>query len=49
MLFVQFMLVHTIEGSTGAARDFYQGAQAFDYAALKAAYLAQWRNGCMDA
>ena len=34
--------VHTIEGSTGSARDFYQGAQAFDYAALKAAYL---RNG----
>jgi N-ethylmaleimide reductase len=31
--------VHTIEGATGAARDFYQGAQAFDYAALKAAYV----------
>ena len=30
--------VHTVEGSTGAARDFYQGPQAFDYAALKAAY-----------
>ena len=31
--------VHTIEGATGAARDFYQGAHAFDYAALKAAYV----------
>ena len=32
--------VHVIEGATGAARDFYQGAHAFDYAALKAAYVS---------
>jgi N-ethylmaleimide reductase len=37
--------VHTIEGSTGAARDFYQGAQAFDYAALKAAYSRSGGTG----
>ena len=30
--------VHTIEGSTGAARDFQQGAAPFDYKALKNAY-----------
>ena len=30
--------VHVIEGSTGAARDYQQGYQAFDYEALKAAY-----------
>jgi N-ethylmaleimide reductase len=30
--------VHVIEGSTGAARDYQQGDQAFDYQALKAAY-----------
>jgi N-ethylmaleimide reductase len=30
--------VHVIEGSTGAARDYQQGDQAFDYKALKAAY-----------
>lgn len=30
--------VHTIEGSTGAARDFQQGDVPFDYAALKKAY-----------
>jgi N-ethylmaleimide reductase len=30
--------VHVIEGSTGAARDHQMGEQAFDYAALKAAY-----------
>jgi N-ethylmaleimide reductase len=30
--------VHTIEGSTGAARDYQQGENAFDYAALKSAY-----------
>lgn len=30
--------VHTIEGSTGAARDYQQGKNAFDYAALKSAY-----------
>jgi N-ethylmaleimide reductase len=30
--------VHTIEGSTGAARDFQQGETPFDYKALKAAY-----------
>ena len=30
--------VHTIEGSTGAARDFQQGEALFDYMALKRAY-----------
>jgi N-ethylmaleimide reductase len=30
--------VHTIEGSTGAARDYQQGDVPFDYAALQAAY-----------
>jgi N-ethylmaleimide reductase len=30
--------VHVIEGSTGAARDYQQGDQAFDYEALKATY-----------
>ena len=30
--------VHTIEGSTGAARDFQQGEAPFDYRALKKAY-----------
>jgi N-ethylmaleimide reductase len=30
--------VHTIEGSTGAARDFQQGKVPFDYMALKKAY-----------
>ena len=30
--------VHTIEGSTGAARDFQQGEAPFDYKALKNAY-----------
>jgi len=30
--------VHTIEGSTGAARDFQQGEAPFDYMALKRAY-----------
>ena len=30
--------VHTIEGSTGAARDFQQGDAPFDYMALKKAY-----------
>ncbi|HRP95283.1 MAG TPA: alkene reductase [Rhodocyclaceae bacterium] len=31
--------VHVIEGATGGARDFQQGDKAFDYAALRAAYL----------
>jgi N-ethylmaleimide reductase len=30
--------VHTIEGSTGAARDYQQGETPFNYAALKTAY-----------
>ena len=30
--------VHTIEGSTGAARDYQQGEKSFDYTALKTAY-----------
>lgn len=30
--------VHVIEGATGGARDFQQGDEPFDYAALKAAY-----------
>jgi len=37
--------VHTVEGATGASRDFYQGEQAFDYAALKAAYLKAGGTG----
>jgi N-ethylmaleimide reductase len=37
--------VHTVEGSTGAARDFYQGPQPFDYAALKAAYVGAGGTG----
>ncbi|ANQ85843.1 glycerol trinitrate reductase [Azoarcus olearius] len=32
--------VHVIEGATGGARDFQQGDQPFDYAALRAAYQA---------
>jgi N-ethylmaleimide reductase len=36
---LQLAYVHTVEGATGASRDFYQGEQAFDYAALKAAYV----------
>ena len=32
--------VHVIEGSTGGPRDHQQGAQAFDYAALRQAYTA---------
>lgn len=30
--------LHVIEGATGGARDFQQGAQPFDYAALRASY-----------
>ena len=37
--------VHTVEGATGASRDFYQGEQAFDYAALKAAYVKAGGTG----
>jgi N-ethylmaleimide reductase len=37
--------VHTVEGATGASRDFYQGEQAFDYAALKAAYVKTGGTG----
>ena len=37
--------VHTIEGSTGAARDYQQGDVAFDYAALKTAYLSAGGQG----
>ena len=37
--------VHTVEGSTGASREFYQGAQPFDYAALKAAYVGAGGTG----
>ncbi len=32
--------VHVIEGATGGARDYQQGDKPFDYAALKAAYVA---------
>lgn len=32
--------IHVIEGATGGARDFRQGEEAFDYAALRAAYRA---------
>lgn len=37
--------IHTVEGSTGAARDFYQGPQPFDYEALKAAYIEAGGTG----
>lgn len=37
--------VHVIEGSTGGPRDHQQGAQAFDYAALRQAYTAATGQG----
>jgi len=37
--------VHTIEGATGAARDFQQGATPFDYTALKKAYQQSGGHG----
>jgi N-ethylmaleimide reductase len=37
--------VHTIEGSTGAARDFQQGEAPFDYMALKKAYQQSGGHG----
>ncbi len=37
--------VHTIEGSTGAARDFQQGATPFDYEALKKSYQQSGGHG----
>ena len=37
--------VHVIEGSTGGPRDHQQGAQAFDYAALRQAYTAAKGHG----
>jgi N-ethylmaleimide reductase len=37
--------VHVIEGSTGGPRDHQQGAQAFDYAALRQAYAAAGGQG----
>ena len=37
--------VHTIEGSTGAARDFQQGAAPFDYGALKKSYQQSGGHG----
>ena len=37
--------VHTIEGSTGAARDFQQGEAPFDYMALKHAYQQSGGHG----
>jgi N-ethylmaleimide reductase len=37
--------VHTIEGSTGAARDFQQGEAPFDYMALKRAYQQSGGHG----
>ena len=37
--------VHTIEGSTGAARDFQQGEAPFDYMALKKAYQQSGGRG----
>ncbi len=42
---LQLAYVHTVEGATGASRDFYQGEQAFDYAALKAAYVKAGGTG----
>ena len=37
--------VHTIEGATGAARDFQQGAKPFDYSDLKKAYQQSGGHG----
>jgi N-ethylmaleimide reductase len=37
--------VHVIEGSTGGPRDHQQGAQAFDYAALRNAYVCSAGQG----
>ncbi len=37
--------VHIIEGATGGARDFQQGADPFDYAALRAAYARAGGKG----
>ncbi|AZG08082.1 alkene reductase [Pigmentiphaga sp. H8] len=37
--------VHIIEGATGGARDYRQGAAPFDYAALKAAYAQAGGRG----
>ena len=37
--------LHIIEGATGGARDFKQGEQAFDYAALRQAYRTAGGNG----
>ena len=37
--------VHTIEGSTGAARDFQQGEKPFDYRALKTSYQQSGGHG----
>lgn len=42
---LQLSYVHTIEGSTGAARDFQQGPLPFDYGALKAAYQSAGGKG----
>jgi len=41
--------VHVIEGATGGPRDFQQGEQAFDYAALRQAYEAAGRQGAWMA
>ncbi|GAA5232194.1 alkene reductase [Verticiella sediminum] len=37
--------VHVIEGATGGARDYRQGEEPFDYAALRAAYAAAGGEG----
>jgi len=41
--------VHVVEGATGGARDFQQGDAPFDYAALKAAYVAAGGTGAWMA
>ena len=43
--YLDLAYVHTIEGATGAARDYQQGELAFDYTAYKAAYQSAGGKG----
>ena len=42
---LELAYLHFIEGQTGGARDYVQGGQPFDYAALRAAYRAAGGTG----
>ncbi len=42
---LQLAYLHVIEGATGGARDHVQGAQPFDYAAMRAQYRAAGGTG----